>query len=104
MVIRIATPADAATLAAISLKTFVDTFAPHNTAENLHAYTSIAFTEEKQRAELEAPNVVTLFAEDDGNAIAYAQIRKTPARRTATSSWRVSTSIERITDAASRRC
>jgi ribosomal protein S18 acetylase RimI-like enzyme len=78
MIIRVATPADAATLAALSLKTFVDTFAPHNTAADMESYTSIAFGEEKQRRELETEGVVTLLGEEDGDAIAYAQIRQTP--------------------------
>jgi ribosomal protein S18 acetylase RimI-like enzyme len=78
VIVRAATPADAATLAAISLKTFVDTFAPHNTAADMDSYTSVAFTEEKQRRELKTEGVVTLLGEDDGDAIAYAQIRHTP--------------------------
>jgi GNAT superfamily N-acetyltransferase len=79
MVIRVATPADAATLAALSLKTFVDTFAPHNTAADMESYTSVAFGESKQRRELETEGVVTLLGEEDGETIAYAQIRSTPA-------------------------
>ena len=78
MLIRVATPADAATLAAISLKTFVDTFAPHNTAADMDSYTSVAFGEETQRRELETEGVVTLLGEEDGDAIAYAQVRHTP--------------------------
>ena len=78
MIIRVATPADAATLAAISLKTFVDTFAPHNTASDMESYTSIAFTEEKQRREIETDGNLTLLGEEDGVTIAYAQIRQTP--------------------------
>jgi diamine N-acetyltransferase len=78
VIIRIATPADAATLAAISLKTFVDTFAPHNTAADMDAYTSVAFGEEKQRRELETAGVVTLLGEEDGETIASAQLRHTP--------------------------
>jgi ribosomal protein S18 acetylase RimI-like enzyme len=78
MIIRVAAPADAATLAAISLKTFVETFAPHNTAADMESYTSVAFTEEKQRREIETEGVVTLLGEEDGDAIAYAQIRHTP--------------------------
>jgi GNAT superfamily N-acetyltransferase len=78
MIIRVATPADAATLAAISLKTFVDTFAPYNTATDMDSYTSVAFNEAKQRRELETEGVVTLLAEEDGDAIAYAQVRHTP--------------------------
>ena len=78
MIIRVATPADAATLAAISLKTFVDTFAPHNRAADIDAYTSVAFSEEKQRRELETPGIVTLLGEEDGETIAYSQLRHTP--------------------------
>lgn len=78
MIIRIATPADAATLAAISLRTFVDTFAPHNSASDMDSYTSVAFTEEKQRREIDTEGVVTLLGEEDGDAIAYAQVRRTP--------------------------
>jgi len=76
--IRIATAADAATLAALSLKTFVDTFAPHNTVADMDAYTSIAFGEEKQRRELETEGVITLLGEEDGETIAYSQLRHTP--------------------------
>jgi ribosomal protein S18 acetylase RimI-like enzyme len=79
MIIRIATPADVATLTAISLKTFVDTFAPHNTAADMDAYTSVAFGEEKQRREIETEGVVTLLGEEDGETIAYSQLRHTPA-------------------------
>jgi len=78
MIIRIATSADAATFSALSLRTFVDTFAPHNTAADMESYTSIAFTEEKQRREIETEGVITLLGEEDDEAIAYAQIRHTP--------------------------
>jgi ribosomal protein S18 acetylase RimI-like enzyme len=78
MIIRVATPADAATLAAISLKTFIDTFAPHNTAADMESYTSVAFGEAKQRSEIEAEGTITLLGEEDGDVIAYAQIRSTP--------------------------
>jgi ribosomal protein S18 acetylase RimI-like enzyme len=78
MIIRVATPADAATLAALSLKTFVDTFAPHNTAADMDSYTSVAFGEEKQRRELETAGTITLLADEDGETIAYAQLRQTP--------------------------
>jgi GNAT superfamily N-acetyltransferase len=79
MIIRAATPADAATLAAVSLKTFVDTFAPHNTAADMESYTSVAFGETKQRREIETEGVVTLLGEENGETIAYAQIKRTPA-------------------------
>ena len=78
MIIRLATPADAATLAALSLKTFVDAFATDNRAEDMAAYTSIAFGEPQQRHELETPGIVTLLTEENGDAIAYAQLHTTP--------------------------
>lgn len=77
MIIRLATSDDAATLAAISLKTFVDTFAPHNRAEDMDAYASVAFGEAQQRREIETAGVVTLIGEENGDAIAYAQLRQT---------------------------
>jgi ribosomal protein S18 acetylase RimI-like enzyme len=77
MIIRVATPADAATLATLSLKTFVDTFAPHNTAADMESYTSVAFGEPQQRRELETEGVVTLLGKEHGEAIAYAQIKHT---------------------------
>jgi GNAT superfamily N-acetyltransferase len=78
MIIRVATPADAATLAAISLKTFVDTFAPHNNAADMDSYTSTAFGESQQRRELETDGIITLLVEENGDTIAYAQMRHTP--------------------------
>jgi ribosomal protein S18 acetylase RimI-like enzyme len=76
--IRIATPDDAATLFALALKTFVDAFGPDNRAEDMDAYTSVAFGEAQQRAELEDPSILTIFAEEDGQVIGYAQLRRTP--------------------------
>jgi GNAT superfamily N-acetyltransferase len=78
VIVRLATPDDAATLAAISLKTFVDAFAAENRAEDMEAYTSAAFGESQQRRELETTGIVTLLGENDGEAIAYAQLRRTP--------------------------
>lgn len=75
---RIGTHSDAATLFALALKTFNDAFAPHNRSEDMDAYTSVAFGEEQQRSELEDADIVTIFAEEDGKAIGYAQLRRTP--------------------------
>jgi len=78
VIVRLAVPADAATLAALSLKTFVDAFAAENRAEDMEAYTSAAFGEPQQRRELETAGIVTLLGEQEGEAIAYAQLRHTP--------------------------
>ena len=78
MIVRLASPADAATLADLSLKTFVDAFGADNRAEDMEAYTSAAFGEPQQRRELETTSIVTLLVEHEAEAIAYAQLRHTP--------------------------
>jgi GNAT superfamily N-acetyltransferase len=78
VIVRLAAPADAATLAALSLKTFVDAFAAGNRAEDMEAYTSAAFGESQPRRELGTTGIVTLLGEENGEAIAYAQLRHTP--------------------------
>jgi GNAT superfamily N-acetyltransferase len=78
VIVRLAGLADAAVLAALSLKTFVDAFGADNRDEDMDAYTSEAFGEAQQRRELETAGIVTLLGEEDGEAIAYAQLRHTP--------------------------
>ncbi len=75
--IRRAIPEDAAALAALALKTFVDTFAATNRADDLDAYVREFFGEAQQRREIENPRIVTLLAEVDGAIIAFAQLRPT---------------------------
>ena len=77
MKIRRATVADAAALAEIAERTFRDTFAEHNTPEDLEAYVASAYGEELQRRELENPNTIALFGEtEEGELIAYTQMRR----------------------------
>ncbi len=76
--IRRATAEDAAALAALALKTFVDTFAATNRAEDLDAYVREFFGEAQQQREIENPDLVTLVAEPDAALIAFAQLRPTP--------------------------
>lgn len=82
MIVRVAAPDDAGILAALSLKTFVDTFGADNRAEDMQAYTIDAFGEAQQRRELETAGIITLLGEsigeNGGDAIAYAQLRLTP--------------------------
>jgi ribosomal protein S18 acetylase RimI-like enzyme len=78
MIIRIATPNDAATLTALARRTFIDTFAAHNTAADMETYMSAAFGETQQRAELENADIVTIFGDEGGQTIAYVQLRRTP--------------------------
>ena len=77
MKIRRATVADAAALAEIAERTFRDTFAAHNTPEDLEAYVASAYGAEIQRRELENPHTIALFGEtEDGELIAYTQMRR----------------------------
>jgi ribosomal protein S18 acetylase RimI-like enzyme len=75
MKIRRASVSDAAALAEIAERTFRDTFAPHNTPADLETYVASAYSEEKQRRELESGNIVLLGETDDGQLIAYTQMR-----------------------------
>ena len=74
-VIRRATPADAATLSELAWRTFNDTFAGANTPADMAQHNQRTYSEERQRAEIVSPSVVTLIGERNGQAIAYAQLR-----------------------------
>lgn len=76
MKIRQAMVADAAALAEIAERTFRDTFAEHNTPEDLEAYVASAYGEAQQRRELESGHIVLLGETEDGRLIAYTQMRR----------------------------
>lgn len=73
--IRSATAADAAVLAALAERTFRDTFAAVNTAENMAAHAVASYGADKQRAEIESERIRTLLVECDGGIAGYAQLR-----------------------------
>ena len=73
--IRVATPADAALLASLAERTFVDAFGADNTADDMAMYVADAFGEARQRAELEDPRVTVFVAERDGDVAGYAMLR-----------------------------
>lgn len=75
VVIRRATPADAAPLADLAARIFSDTFAASTPADDMAAFLASAYGEERQRREIEDPSIVTLVAEDE-SLIAYAQVQK----------------------------
>ncbi|MBV9496282.1 MAG: GNAT family N-acetyltransferase [Acidobacteria bacterium] len=62
--IRRAVPSDAAPLAALGARTFSDTFAAHNTVEDLAAYLAQTYGEAQQRQEIEDLNGITLLGEE----------------------------------------
>ncbi|HYE95162.1 MAG TPA: GNAT family N-acetyltransferase, partial [Rubricoccaceae bacterium] len=75
--IRPATPADAETLAALAERTFRDTFAADNTADDMEAYVRDAFGLDRVRAELEdAANTFLLaFVNGGEQTVGYAKLR-----------------------------
>ena len=76
---RRATDADAADLATFASRTFTDTYAAHNTPENMRAYLAQAYGVEQQRREIGDPAMVTLLTESDGQLVGYAQLRRASA-------------------------
>jgi ribosomal protein S18 acetylase RimI-like enzyme/MOSC domain-containing protein YiiM len=78
--IRRATVDDAAVLAALGARTFVETFGPDNTAEDMELYVGQTYGVAQQRAELEGTGNVFLIGEIEGKAAAYAYLRPAPAR------------------------
>jgi len=74
-VIREATPGDAARLAVLARDTFVDTFGPDNTAEDMALYTASAFGEAIQRAELLDPSNTVFVMERGDEWMGYAMLR-----------------------------
>ena len=75
IVVRRAVPSDAAALAELGVRTFVDTFAAHNRAEDIEAYLTRTYGETLQRREIEDPEIVTLLVCDGDALIAFAQLR-----------------------------
>jgi len=73
--VRRATAADAATLSTFGRRVFHETFAPHNEPHHLNAYLDEAYTEERQRSEIEDPSIHTLLIEENDQLLAFAQLR-----------------------------
>ena len=67
---------DAAALAALASRTFVETFAAGNRPEDMQAHLARSYGVAQQTAELTDPSVVTLLVEEDGQLVGYAQLRR----------------------------
>ena len=79
--LRVATPADAAPLARLAARLFAEAFAADNTPEDMAGYLASAFTEERQRRELEDPGsrvwiAVPPRAAAPEDVAGYAQVRR----------------------------
>lgn len=75
MNIRYANENDSELLANLGHQTFYETFAEHNTPENIASYLSVAFSVEKQSSELKDANAIFLIAEMGGKTVGYAKLR-----------------------------
>jgi len=78
--IKVATIQDAATLARLGKKTFLQTYASHNTKENMDLYIKRSFSKKILMEELADIANFYLLADLDGKAVGYAKLRenKTP--------------------------
>jgi len=85
LIIRRATPADAAALAAFAESAFADTFGADNTPQDMAAYLATAFGEAKQREELADRSRIVLLAEREGELAGYAMLNDATAPAGATS-------------------
>lgn len=70
MIVRRATPSDAAALAELGARTFIDAFAAQNRPEDIEAYVAETYGVAQQTREIDD----TLVVEDDGALIAFAQL------------------------------
>jgi ribosomal protein S18 acetylase RimI-like enzyme len=70
------TVAEAAMLASLSRRTFEPAFAAQNTPEDMEAYMSEAFTEQRLTEELQDKNSIFYVATLDGIPVGYSKLRR----------------------------
>jgi ribosomal protein S18 acetylase RimI-like enzyme len=75
-VVRQATPDDAPAVAAFAERTFVETFGPDNTPEDLATHVAKAFGNTQQTRELNDLQMITLLGESGRTLVAFAQLRR----------------------------
>ncbi|MFN2498085.1 MAG: N-acetyltransferase family protein [Pyrinomonadaceae bacterium] len=75
IIIRQGRGSDAALLAELGARTFSETFAADNSAEDMSAYLATAFSTAQQSTELADPASLFLIGETDGAAVGYAMLR-----------------------------
>jgi ribosomal protein S18 acetylase RimI-like enzyme len=76
VIIRRAMEDDAERLAAFARRTFVETFGPDNTAEDMAMYVATAFGADIQLHQLRDDRMVTLLAELGPTLAGFAQVRQ----------------------------
>ena len=78
--IKQATITDLPSLQSIGRQTFLETFAAHNSAENLQKYLDTGFSDKKLASELCNPESEFYFALQDHKVIGYLKINRGPAQ------------------------
>lgn len=78
VIIRQATPADAAVLAGFAEYCFRDAFAEDNTPEDMDRYVASVFTVDVLGTDISDPNGVVYVAEFDARLVGYAHVRRGP--------------------------
>lgn len=73
--VRLASSADAALVADLSRKTFIESFGAQNTEENMRIFLEEQFTREKQMAEVGAPGRTFILAYSGDEPVGYASMR-----------------------------
>lgn len=73
--IRRAARSDALALATVAERTFRDTFAADNTAEDMALHCGASYGESLQAAEIENPDIVTLLCHNGDEIIGFTQLR-----------------------------
>ncbi|HEY0679275.1 MAG TPA: GNAT family N-acetyltransferase [Chitinophagaceae bacterium] len=77
--IRFATKEDAAMIAELSRRTFYDSFAAHNTREDMEKFMNEQFTVSSLMEEVGAPSNIFIVAENMEEVAGYARMRESPA-------------------------
>jgi len=75
ILVRLADKNDAEAIAAISRKTFYDTFAAHNTVDDMDRFLNVEFTTERLMAEVGAEGNTFLVAFIENELAGYARLR-----------------------------
>jgi GNAT superfamily N-acetyltransferase len=78
LVIRRATEADAEHLAELARRTFVETFGPDNTAEDMAIHVARSFGADIQLGEIRDARMTTLLAELGSVTVGFAQVHQSP--------------------------
>jgi ribosomal protein S18 acetylase RimI-like enzyme len=76
--IRRAAPADAALLAELAARIFVETFGADTAPDDLAAHVAKSYGVRQQSEEIAHPGIVTLVVESGGALVAFAQVRRIP--------------------------